>query len=56
MVDAWCESPRWTTIDGMAKTLYPDPQERAKFLALLVFMHMIGFKYEEVKREENGDV
>lgn len=56
IMDEWAKSPRWTTIDRLAERLYPDAHERAYFLALLVFMAMHGYEYEQDKRDENGDI
>lgn len=56
MMDTWRETPRWTTIDRIAKVLYPDDNLRAYFLAFLVFMAFHGYRYEEEKRNENGDI
>lgn len=52
----WKDSPRWTTIDLMLEEMFPMAQERAQFLAFLVFFNLHGMRYEMTKREENGEV
>lgn len=56
IMNAWGESPRWTTIDKMATRFISNDDDRAYFLAFLVFFALHGMKYEEIKREENGDI
>lgn len=56
IMKTWSEQPRWTTIDKIAVRLFPDDNDRAFFLAFLVFMAFHGMNYETVKREENGDI
>lgn len=52
----WNASPRWTTIDDFSRRIWPDDEQRAAALALLVFMDQHGNAYEKKKKELNGDV
>lgn len=54
MVDAWKASPRWTTFDKMVERLFPNPENRALFLATLVFYERYISDYEKKKEAENG--
>lgn len=56
MIRAWRQTPRWTTIDTLARGLFPDDEKRAEFLAFLVLFIFHGVPYEEEKLEENGEV
>lgn len=53
---AWKKEPRWTTIDDMWRPFFPDDENRAHFLALLVHFCLEGVEYERKKRAENGDI
>lgn len=55
-MDMWNEQPRWTTIDTFSKRIWPDDNQRAAALALLVFMYKHGFNYEDIKEAENGPI
>lgn len=55
-MDMWRAEPRWTTIDKYAQRVWGDDEQRAAALALLVFMHKNGFRYEDLKCKENGDI
>ena len=52
----WNKNPRWTTIDNLWKAIEPDDNKRAILLALIIHMVFHGIAYEELKREENGDI
>jgi hypothetical protein len=52
----WNEEPRWRTIDKYAQRIWSDDEQRAGALALLVFMHKHGFKYEDDQCKKNGDI
>jgi hypothetical protein len=41
MLDSWRENPRWTTIDGLLADFIVDEEERAFFLAFLVFFALL---------------
>jgi hypothetical protein len=56
LMEQWKADPRWTTIDGMMFDFLPDANERARFLAFMVFFNLHGMSYEDQKRQENGDV
>ena len=56
IMETWAANPRWTTIDALAERLYPDRNERAYFLAFLVFFDLHGMLYEREKQAINGDV
>lgn len=53
---AWRTSPRWTTADMIASSIWPDPWTRAAVLAFLVFFCLYVMPYEQKKRKENGEV
>lgn len=55
-MNMWAKEPRWRTIDHYAKRIWGDDEQRAAALALLVFMHKIGFKYEDDACKKNGDI
>lgn len=52
----WKDSPSWTTVDRMLEEMFPMAQERAQFLAFLVFFNLHAMDYEMAKRDENGEV
>lgn len=52
----WKESPRWTTVDEIAKEIWPEAWKRAAALAFMVFFAMVVLNYEELKKKENGDI
>lgn len=56
MMEEWKNSPRWTTVDKILKNMIDDPHQRAEFLAFLVFFNIHVMPYEQMKREENGDI
>lgn len=56
IMKAWRANPRWTTIDKMAENFIRNDQDRAWFLAFLVFFNLHGMPYEHTKREQNGDI
>lgn len=56
MKKAWAKSRRWTTVDELAKVLFPDDEMRAYFLGFLVFFALEAMPYEREKKTENGDV
>lgn len=56
MIRAWRKSSRWTTVDELATSLFPDADKRAEFLAFLVFFCSVAMPYEALKRTENGEV
>jgi hypothetical protein len=55
-MNMWNEEPRWRTIDKYAQRIWSDDEQRAGALALLVFMHKHGFKYEDDQCKKNGDI
>lgn len=55
-MEMWTKEPRWRTIDKYAQRIWGDDEQRAAALALLVFMHKHGFKYEDEACKKNGDV
>ncbi len=55
-IDMWKAEPRWRTIDKYAQRIWGDDDQRAAALALLVFMHNHGFRYEDEAKKKNGDV
>lgn len=56
MIRAWRKSPRWTTVDELAESLFPEAEKRAEFLAFLVFFMSMVWPYEQLKRIENGEI
>jgi hypothetical protein len=56
MIRAWRRSHRWTTVDELAESLFPESEKRAEFLAFLVFFLGTAWPYEQLKRIENGEV
>ena len=55
MVNKWKANPRWTT----AHNIYKDMTQNcsiAKGLAWQCFFYFHVLKYEEKKRDENGDI
>ena len=56
MMDFWRLSPRWTTVDALAKQFCPDEMERTLFLAFMVFFNRVVMPYEEQKVKEHGDI
>lgn len=52
----WRDNPRWATIDELWKPFFPDDVKRAQFLALMVHFIFEVIPYEELKKEENGDI
>lgn len=56
MKKAWEKERRWTTVDTLAKALFPDDEMRAYFLGFLVFFTLEAMPYELEKKAENGDV
>lgn len=56
LMEQWRNMPRWTTVDAMLKDWMVDEDERAFFLAFLVFFAEHVMPYERYKMEENGDI
>lgn len=57
LMKRWKETPRWRTIDQMAKDLFKlNPKQAAEFLAFLVFFIQHGMKYEKKQQKANGDI
>lgn len=56
MADMWKASPRWTCVDQMLEEFMVDEEERAFFLAFLVFFAEKVMPYEQVRKIENGDI
>ena len=56
MIDLWRANPRWTTVDKMLEEWMVDEQERAFFLAFLVFFVKYAMPYEDIKEAENGRI
>lgn len=56
MLDHWRVSPRWTTVDTLARSIWPDDWKRADMLAFLVFFSLHVMPYEQMKQKENGDI
>lgn len=56
MMREWKKSTRWTTVDTLLAPLFPDPEQRAYFLAFLVFFAFKALPYERQKQSENGDI
>lgn len=56
MMRRWHANPCWKTVDQIACHFWPDPSERARMLAFLVFFNLHVMPYELKKREENGEV
>lgn len=56
LMDVWKNENRWRHIDEFARRIWPDDQQRAAALALLVFMHKHGFRYEDAQCAANGDI
>lgn len=56
MIETWRANPRWTTVDAILTNFIPDQQDRAEFLAFMVFFSLHVMPYEEQKRVENGDI
>lgn len=56
LMEAWRKEPRWRTIDTFTRRVWENDEQRAAALALLVFMHKHGFKYEDKQCEVNGDI
>lgn len=47
---------RWTVIDSLLSPIFPDAEQRAYFLAFLVFFAFHALPYEREKQRENGDI
>lgn len=56
MISAWTASPRWTCVDQILEDFISDEDERAFFLAFLVFFSKHVMKYEDQKEAENGPI
>lgn len=56
MMNMWKLNPCWTTFDEMTKSLYPNDEQRALFLATLVFFKWHVESYERQKEAENGEI
>lgn len=56
MIQMWTASPRWTCVDQILEDFMTDDEERAFFLAFLVFFAEKVMPYEKLKQQENGDV
>ena len=57
LMQAWRESPRWTTIHNQFKRMTGmNDDQAAAFLAFLEFYFNHGHPYEIEKKEENGDI
>ena len=56
LMKMWREDTHWSTIDTFAKRIWSDDEQRAAALALIVFFGRHGFKYEDDRFKENGDI
>lgn len=55
-MDMWVTEKRWTTVDQYAKRIWPDDEQRAAALALLVAFYKHVFQYEDEMCKKNGDI
>lgn len=63
LVDTWKAEPRWTTAHNLYRQVrssihnVQNPDDAAAYeLAWQCFFHFYVLPYEELKREENGDI
>jgi hypothetical protein len=56
MMALWKANPRWTTVDEIAATIWPDKWRRAAILSFLVFFAKVAMPYEDKKEIENGKI
>jgi len=57
LIEEWNKDSRWTTVHKLfAITFGLSEEDTAKVLAWQVFLHTKVYPYEDIKKQENGDI